>query len=154
MGRKRVYPDSAARQRHYQQQKKERELQSKIEAATKANVSQVVKTEENLESLINLWFYGKTIPQVKEAYQSWKKFYKVLGVDVDFMEIHLYLGEDLPLVHGITVGEIQGFLEVGDPKVECELCDYMRSSLEPTCPQCFIRIHEYKKYLDYRRTFE
>ena len=154
MGRTRLYASNAERQRHFQQVKKEKELQQKIEVAQKTNITQVNQKIENFESLVNRWFYGKTLQQVNEAYEHYKQLYKVIGVDVDFQPIRTYLEEEHPLIHSITIGRIQQFLEIGDPHIECPICGYWRSGLETKgCPECHLKITAYQNWKEFRSRY-
>lgn len=152
MGRKRIYATNSERQRHFQQLKKEKELQQQIEVAQKLNINQVNQKTESFESLVAKFFIGKTLQQVKEAYTDYKKMYKVIGKDVLFEEIHHYLDDETPLCYSITIGEIDQFLSVFENHIECQ-CGYFYSHFESSCPECNLRIHDYSKWKQYRKEY-
>ncbi len=155
MGRKRIFATNAERQRHFQQVKKEQSLQTKIEAALKTNVSQVTQKVENFESIVNRYFYGKTLQQVKEAYNHRKELYQSIGVNVDFQEIHHYLEDDTPLCNGINLGEIEQFLSCVENHIECSICGYFFSHFESKgCPECSLKIHDYPRWKNFRKEFD
>lgn len=153
MGRTRLYPDNASRQRAFQQKQKDKQLQQQIEAAQKTNSNQANQKVINLEELIKYSFYGHTLAEVKEAYEHYKSMYKSIGVDVLFSEIHRYLDDETPLVHSIKLGEIELFLSMFDPHIECPICGYFRSILEKACPDCRFKIENYKEWKEWRRQF-
>lgn len=153
MGRTRLYASNSERQRHFQQVKKEKELQEQIEIAQKTN-TQATQKVENFEESVSHWFSGKTIQEVKTAYESYKGLYKSLGIDVLFMEIQHYLLPETSLYHSINVGQMDQFLESFDPKIKCVVCGYSRSVLESNgCPECNLRLHDYKDWLAYRKSY-
>jgi hypothetical protein len=153
MGRKRLYPDNATRQREWQRKQREEELQVKIVEAQKTNATKETQNTEKFEQLASRWFSGRTIQEVKDAYQSYKSLYKALGTDILFQEIEHYLLPDTPLAHGINVERMELFLDTMENHVPCPICDYYYSHFEPKCPACELRLHDYKAWLSYRRSY-
>ncbi len=82
MGRKKVYPDNASRQRAWQKKQKEKELQQQIETAQKTNSDQANQKKKSFEQLVAKWFNGKTVQQAKEAFQLYKRTYQSIGQDM------------------------------------------------------------------------
>ena len=96
------------------------------------------------------FFSGKTFQQIQEAYQAFKESYKAIGTDILFDEKKTYLMDDLPLVHGITVGDMEQFLSIVADPIECK-CGFYYNQFEPQCPCCLLKIRDYKAYLKYMR---
>lgn len=152
MGRTRLYVTNAERQRAFQQKKKEHNLQVQITEAEKNNQPKQVI---DFPALVSKWFFAKTLREVKEAYEDYKHMYMVLGTNILFQEIEHYLLDEMPLNHGITVGQIDQFLTVTEDKIECPICHYFYSHLESNgCPECNLRLHDYKKWLQYMKEFK
>jgi hypothetical protein len=150
LGRNRIYPDNKTRQRAYQEKIRRENLESKL-AEAQANAPQVQVTQ-SYEELIKRWLHGKTVPQAKAAYQSFLRIYKSIGQDYLFGGITKYLDERTPLAQGISLGEMEQFLETFDQPIECPICHYFRSGLEDTCPECELKITNRKAWSVYRKT--
>ena len=154
MGRKRLFPDNATRQRAFQTKKREEELKVKIEEAQKLNSNQANQETIDVVEVLKSWYPNNTLEEVEEAYIAYKKMYKVIGVDILFQQIHFYLDDETPLVHGITIGDIQQDLEMG-AGIKCVVCGYERSVFESDgCPECYLRLHNYKAWLAFRKSLQ
>jgi hypothetical protein len=152
MGRPRLYADNATRQRAYQEKLRRESLAAKLSQA-QANAPQV-QLKQSYEELVRRWLHGKSVPQAKAAYQSFLRIYKSIGQDFLFGGITKYLDERTPLAQGISLGEMEQFLESFDQPIECPICHYFRSGLEDNCPECELHVVDPKKYREYRKSLE
>ena len=114
MGRPRLYATGAERQRAYQEKLRRINLDAKLVEA-QANPPQV-KQKQSYDELVRHWLHGKTIPEAKAAYQSFLRLYRSIRQDYLFGEVTKYLDERTPLSNGISMGEMETFLESLDPK--------------------------------------
>jgi hypothetical protein len=152
MGRNRLYPDNKTRQRAYQEKLRRESLEAKL-AEAQANSPQV-QLKQSYEELVRRWLHGKTVPQAKAAYQHFLRVYKSIGQDYLFGGITKYLHEQTPLAQGISLGEMEQFLESFDNPIECPICHYFRSGLEEKCPDCELKIKDRKAWREYRKGLE
>jgi hypothetical protein len=150
LGRNRIYPDNKTRQRAYQEKLRRENLDAKLSQA-QSNSPQV-QLKQSYEELVRLWLHGKTVPQAKAAYQHFLRLYKCIGQDYLFGGLTKYLDERTPLAQGISLGEMEQFLESLDVPVECPLCGYWRSGLEEKCPECELKVVDPKAWRTYRKS--
>jgi hypothetical protein len=122
MGRNRIYPDNKSRQRAYQEKLRRESLEAKLSQA-QSNAPQV-QLKQSYEELVKRWLHGKTVTQAKAAYQSFLRLNKSIHQDYLFGTVTKYLDERTPLAQGISLGEMETFLESLDPKIECPVCHY------------------------------
>lgn len=152
MGRTRLYPDNATRQREWQRKQREKELQVKIEEAQK--IKTVAQSVDNFDEEFKRYFIGKTFEEVKESYEKYKSLYRILGVNILFQEITHYLDNETSLFNGLTIGDMEYFLSVVEDHIPCPICDYHYSHLESNgCPECSLRLSNYKAWLSYRKSY-
>ena len=150
LGRKRLYASNSERQRAFQEKLRRERLDEDL-ARAKANILQVQPKQSN-EDIVKRWLHGKSIPEAKAAYQSFLRIYRSIKQDYLFGIITKYLDERTPLANGISLGEMETFLESLDPKVECPVCHYFRSILEEKCPECELKVTNPQAWRAYRKT--
>ena len=147
---KKLYANNAEKQRVYREKLREKQLQQQIEAA-KTNTLQI-QVKQSYDELVKRWLHGKTVKEAKEAYNHFLSTYMSINQDYLFYGITKYLDERTPLKNGITIGEMHQFLESFDNPIECPICHYFRSGLEDDCPECRLKLGDYKAWKAYRKS--
>jgi hypothetical protein len=141
-----MYANNADKQRAYRQKLREKQLQQQIETAQKTKSTQ--STPVNLEKLIESGFNGQahTVAEAKQAYTELKAFYLKKGTNILLEEINDYSYDNDRLPCGIEIGYAIQFLDVCDPHIRCSICDFSRSILEDNCPECQLKLSDYKAW--------